>query len=139
VEATLAVFFCYNFNPNPAKEFRPQRSVCLVAVSAPRYHSASEHGSCLTVFRRSINASPRCRPLRLLASLRWLHIVFVPSAAQAKAAAIRRYGRSMGVFPNANEAPLSLLKKPTLRALTTTFRSDGQTIAGLMDICKAIF
>ena len=30
---------------------------------------------------RSINASPRCRPLRLLASLRWLHIVFVPPAA----------------------------------------------------------
>jgi len=34
-----------------------------------------------------------------------LHIVFIPSAAQAKAAAIRRYGRSMGVFTSANEAP----------------------------------
>ena len=31
---------------------------------------------------RFINASPRCRPRRLLASLRWLHIVFIPSAAQ---------------------------------------------------------
>ena len=33
---------------------------------------------------RYINASPRCRPLRLLASLRWLHIVFVPPAAQGQ-------------------------------------------------------
>ena len=29
---------------------------------------------------RSINASPHCRPLRLLASLWWLHIVFIPTS-----------------------------------------------------------
>ncbi|MBR4147495.1 MAG: hypothetical protein IKU00_06355 [Bacteroidales bacterium] len=39
-----------------------------------------------------------------------LHIVFVPSAAQAKAAAIRRFGRSMGVFTSANDAPSASLR-----------------------------
>ena len=29
------------YHPIPAKVFRPQRSVCLVAVSATGYHSAT--------------------------------------------------------------------------------------------------
>ena len=64
----------------------------------------------------SINASPRCRPLRLLASLRWLHIVFIPSAAQglllpfaaSVAFPLQRgcpQGGGLGVFTSANEAP----------------------------------
>ncbi|MBR5082399.1 MAG: hypothetical protein IKX35_08180 [Bacteroidales bacterium] len=36
--------------------------------------------------------------------------MFVPSAAQAKAAAIRRFGRSMGVFTSANDAPSASLR-----------------------------
>ena len=49
--------------------------------------------------------------------------MFVPSAAQAKAAAIRRCGRSQAL-PYANELPQLL---PGVRGLTTPFRSDGQT------------
>ena len=66
---------------------------------------------------RSINASPRCRPLRLLASLRWLHIVFVPPASQglllpfAATVAHRRCQRK--------RTPSALTK---VCALTTTFR-----------------
>ena len=51
-----------------------------------------------------------------------LHIVFIPSAAQAKAAAIRRCGRSQAL-PYTNELPQLL---PGVRGLTTPFRSDGQ-------------
>ena len=71
---------------------------------------------------RSINASPRCRPRRLLASLRWLHIVFVPPAAQglllpfAATVAHRRCHRK--------RTPSASTK---VRDLTTTFRSVGQT------------
>ena len=113
---------------SPPRSSAPRRSLCLVSGSAtaatvPRRTRLVPH--CV---HRSTNAARAAYP-NPSGIVEVLHIVFVPSAAQAKAAAIRRYGRSMGVFPNANEAPLSLLKKPALRALTTTFRSDGQTIA----------
>ena len=90
----------------PSLSLRYAHDSCLIVASAP-----------LTLLRIAIP-----NPAGLVEVL---HIVFVPSAAQAKVAAIRRYGRSQAL-PYANELPQLL---PGVRGLTTPFRSDGQTIA----------
>ena len=38
---SLVTIIIKHHHPNPFKVFRPQRSVCLVAVSATGYHSAT--------------------------------------------------------------------------------------------------
>ena len=88
----------------PSLSLRYAHDSCLIVASAP-----------LTLLRIAIP-----NPAGLVEVL---HIVFVPSAAQAKAAAIRRCGRSQAL-PYANELPQLL---PGVRGLTTPFRSDGQT------------
>ena len=107
----------------PPRCSAPRRSLCLVSGSAtaatvprqPRFVPLCGH--------RSTNASSRCRPLRLLASLRWLHIVFIPSAAQglllpfAASVATRAFSPTQTMLPQHHRGC------PTLRGLTTTFRS----------------
>ena len=72
---------------------------------------------------RSINASPRCRPLRLLASLKWLHIVFIP-CRRTSLSCWQSPLRSLTGVAHAIELPQFL---QGCRGLTTTFRSVGQT------------
>ena len=77
---------------------------------------------------RSINASPRCRPLRLLASLRWLHIVFIPPAAIPAKAGTSLLPFAASVATRAFSPTQTMLPQlhrecPALRGLTTTFRS----------------
>ena len=81
-------------NPIPAKEFR----------TPPKPLSCAWQCSVATIPPRYINAPGIAIP-NPSGLVEVLHIVFIPSAAQAKAAAIRHFGRSMGVFTSANDAP----------------------------------
>ena len=70
----------------PSLSLRYAHDSCLIVASAP-----------LTLLRIAIP-----NPAGLVEVL---HIVFIPSAAQAKAAAIRRFGRYTGVFTHPNDDP----------------------------------
>ena len=112
----------------------PRRSLCLVSGSAtaatvPRRKRLVPH--CV---HRSTNAARAAYP-NPSGLVEVLHIVFIPSAAQAKAAAIRRYGRSQalptltnslssyrGLRPD-NYLPLQRVTAPRLRRHTPPLQS----------------
>ena len=87
--------------PNPAKVFRPpSKPLYCVRQCNGRYHSASEHGSYLSVpsapLTRPALPSQSCRHRR-----RSPHRV-CPASRTRPAAAIRRYGRSRALPTQTN-------------------------------------
>ena len=80
----------------------PSKPLSCVRQCNSRYHSAMEHGSFLAVF-----PAPLTRPALPSQSFRHRrrspHRV-CPASRTRPAAAIRRFGRSMGVFSSTNEA-----------------------------------
>ena len=115
-------------HPLPAKEFR----------AAPKPLSCAWQCSVATIPLRYINAPGIAIP-NPAGLVEVLHIVFIPSAAQAKAAAIRRYGRSQALptLTNSlssyrslrpdNYLPLQRVTAPRLRRHTPPLQSAETT------------
>ena len=112
----------------PPRCSAPRRSLCLVSGSAtaatvPRRTRLVPH--CV---HRSTNAARAAYP-NPAGLVEVLHIVFIPSAAQGLLLPF-----AASVAPWAFSSPQTRLPQlhrecPTLRGLTTPFRSDGQTTA----------
>ena len=98
-------------SPSPPRSSAPRRSLCLVSGSAtaatvprrPRFVPLCVH--------RSTNAARAAYP-NSSGLVEVLHIVFVPPAAQAKAAAIRRYGRSQALPTRTNSLNSYYVPRP---------------------------
>ena len=96
---------------SPPRCSAPRRSLCLVSGSAiaatvprrPRFVPLCVH--------RSTNAARAAYP-NSSGLVEVLHIVFVPPAAQAKAAAIRRYGRSQALPTRTNSLNSYYVPRP---------------------------
>ena len=94
--------------PNPVKVFRPpSKPLYCVRQCNGRYHSASEHGSYLSVFRRSINAPSIAFPVLQASSAVSTSCL---SRQPHKACCCHSPLRSLTGVANANELPQLLLR-----------------------------